>query len=259
VLEVYHFSEKEILAFILVVLRVSVFFTVWPVFGSSRVPRHSKILLSLIVSFMIFPLVGWQKLDSDSMTNLYLFMLAKEAFVGIIMGSIAQLFFYSIQVCGNMVSDAIGLSSTQILNPTADTQSTVVEEFYLILVTMFFLAINGHHIFISGLFKSYELVPLSSTALNLGVLQHYGSFVQEVMVAGLKLSAPVFVSVFTMNIAMGVVGRAVPQMNVLVTGIGINILLGLFVMTISIPMMLDSLPSFLNDTVTDIFRVLKAF
>jgi len=256
--EIYRFNELEILAFILLLVRISVFFAVWPVFGLNHVPHHTKILLSLLVAFILFPIIGWQSLSKDIVSDLYILLIIKEAFIGVLIGYLARGFFYSLEVCGHLMSDALGLSSAQILNPASDTRSTILEQFYIILVTLFFLTINGHHYFIQSLVKSYEIIPLATVGLSLNPLAHFGEFAQDIMLIGLKFSAPVIASIFAMNIAMGIVGRAVPQMNVLITSLSVNILFGLFVMIFSMPMMLDSLPGVLNQTLERLFLVLRA-
>lgn len=258
-LEVYHFSQTEIMAFLLVLARISAFFVTWPVLSVAAVPPYLKILFSMAVSFMMFPLVAWKNLDPQLVEEFYFFILIKEVFVGIVMGFVARMFFFGIEICGQFVSDSMGLSSAQILNPMADARTSVIEQYYLILVTMFYLMMDGHHYFIAGLFKSFQLVPISTIGISFQGFGHSGEFLQAVVVMGLKLAAPIVASLFAMNIAMGVIGRAVPQMNVLITSLSVNALVGLFIMFISLPMMLEGLPNFLNETVERVFQVLKAF
>ncbi len=256
--EVYHFSELEILAFLLVLARVSAFFVTWPILSMGNVPSFVKILFSMAVTVVLFPLVAWKQIDPKLLQDAYMFLIVKEVFVGILMGFTARFFFFAIEICGHMVSDAMGLSSAQVFNPMAEGRSSIVEQYYLILVTMFYLLINGHHHFVAGLFKSFELVPLSLEGVALTSLGHAGEFLQAIVIMGLKFAAPIVASLFAMNIAMGVIGRAVPQMNVLITSLSVNVLLGMFVMFLALPMMMEGLPGFLNETIERLFQVLKA-
>jgi flagellar biosynthesis protein FliR len=257
--EVYRFSEVEILSFILVLMRISVFLVTWPVFGTASVPTSAKVLTSLIVTIVLFPIVGIHRLDAAAIERFYFWLLMREALIGITLGFLTRFFFFTISVCAQIVSDSIGLSSVQLFDPSIQDRSTVIEQFYTMLATLFFLGINGHHAFISGLVQSYEIVPLSLKALNLATYQNVGPLVQAVTVAGIKLSAPVFIAIFCMNIAMGIIGRAVPQINVLVTTIPVNILVGLFVMLISIPLLLASMSGLLNEAIVGVFGFLKSY
>jgi flagellar biosynthesis protein FliR len=257
-IEVYKFSQSEILSFILVLLRISTFLVAWPVFGSSNVPAPVKILLGLILTVILFPIAGRDRLDAAALDQYYFWLMMREAFVGIAMGFLARFFFFAISICAQIVSDSIGLSSIQLLNPTTSDRSTAVEEFYTMLATLLFLGMNGHHLFISGLAKSYEMIPLSLKGLELAALGNMAALTQIVTIIGVKLAAPVFIAVFLMNIAMGIVGRAVPQINVFVTSMPVNILVGLFVLIISVPLLLTGMGDLLNDTLIGVFGILKS-
>lgn len=257
-LEVYHFSEIEILAFLLVLARISAFFVTWPVLSMGNVPPFVKALFSLAVTLILFPLVGWRSIDPQFLQNEFIFLVVKEVFIGVVMGFVARSFFFAIEAGGQMISDALGLSNAQILNPVADARTTVIEQFYMILVTMFYLLINGHHYFVAGLFKSFEMIPVNQLTVSLSSLGHGGELVHAVVVMGLKLAAPMVISLFAMNVALGVVGRAVPQMNILTTSLSVNVVLGFFLMFISLPMAISSMPSFLDEAIERVFALLKA-
>jgi flagellar biosynthetic protein FliR len=256
-LEIYHFSQTEIMAFLLVVVRISAFFVTWPILSMGNVPGFAKILFSLAVAMVLFPLVGWKTLNVHTLEDEYIFLIIREAFVGILMGYLARFFFFAIEVCGHLVSDASGLSSAQVFNPAAESRTSVVEQYYMILVTMFYLLINGHHYFIGALFKSFDLVPLDARALSLVSMGNAGVFMQAIVVMGLKFAAPVVASLFTINIAMGIIGRAVPQMNVLITSLSVNVLLAFLIIFVSLPLMIDGLPVYLNETIERLFGILK--
>ncbi|MGE3974458.1 MAG: flagellar biosynthetic protein FliR [Bdellovibrionales bacterium] len=255
--EIYKFSESEILVFLLILARISAFLVTWPILSQTQVPQHTKLLLSLLLAFMVMPATNIKAIDPRHLEDAFILLIMKEVFVGIILGFLAKMFFYTIETCGHIVSDAIGLTNAQVLNPTSDVRSSVIEQFYIILVTVFFLLINGHHYFLTALFESFRLVPVSQTSISFGFLANSGEYLQTIMLMGLKFAAPVFASLFAMNIAMGVIGRAVPQMNVLITGVSVNILFGLFIMFISLPMILSNLPEYMDQVLSKIFDVLK--
>jgi len=255
--EIYKFTQNEILVFLLILARVSAFLVTWPILGQAQVPHHTKLLLSLLLALMIMPTVSWNQIDPKHLEDMFFLIIIKEVFVGILLGYMAKIFFFTIEACGHIVSDSLGLTNAQVLNPTAEMRTSVLEQFYIILVTIFFLTINGHHYFLSAMFESFKIVPVTKLTVSLDFLQHGGEYLQMIVVMGLKFAAPVFASLFAMNIAMGVVGRAVPQMNVLITGISVNILFGFFVMFISLPMMLSGLPEFFDVVLFKIFELLK--
>ena len=186
-------------------------------------------------------------------------MAAKEAVIGLLVGSLARLFFFTFQIAGELVSLSMGLSSAQMFNPTLGGQTTAIEQFYLAFATLFYLGMNGHHYFISGLVDTFQLVPISDELLRTGEIKNIVLLVRQVIEVGLKFSAPIVVSILVVNLVLGVVGKTVPQMNVLGTSFPINILIGFILLMLTIPMMIDQMGDFLELATASVFKLVKTF
>jgi flagellar biosynthetic protein FliR len=258
----FQFSENEILAFALVLIRVSAFVVSWPVFSVYSVPNQAKILLALILSVLMFPVIEQAGLQAHGHANKFsdeiIWLAAKEAMVGLCMGFVTRSFFFAMSIGGNLTSTYLGLASGQMFNPTLGTQSTTIEQFYLCSATLIFLALNGHHVFLKGLADSFTLVPLSMDGIHLGVFKETTVFVKDVVVAGIQISAPIMVSIFLLNILMGILGRTVPQINVLVTSMPVNVMAGLFVMILTIPVLTPESEGLMRLMADHLFKFLKA-
>lgn len=251
----YNLSEFEILSFILVLVRISAFYFAFPLFDQVSVPGPAKILLSLLTAFVLFPVIGAvpQKIAIEMLA----WLTIKEMFIGLIMAFIAKLFFFSLSICGEIITSIIGLSSSQMFNPTFGSSVMVLERFQLYIGTLFFLAFNGHHIFINGMAKSFEIVPIVNQTINPIVFKDIGLFGEQVLTIGVQLSAPIMATILFLNIGMGIVGRAVPQINVLVTSWSVNILVGFAIMIVSVPLAIVSMKDSLNMVGELLFKVLK--
>ena len=256
--EIYKFSEPEILSFILVLLRISAFVVTAPLFGSEQVPARLKVLLSLVIAMVIFPTVAWQKSGMGGYDNFIIWLAMKEVLVGVILGFVARLFFFAITIGGEVMSLSIGLSSEQLFNPTVGGRTTALQQFQVVIGTMLFLSINGHYYFIAGIVQSFDILPLSLKGINILTAQQIGPLGGEIIWAGVKIAAPVMATVFGLNIIMGIMGRAVPQINVLVTSLPVNVLVGLLVVMISIPMLLSNLEVLTEGTAARLFQVMKS-
>lgn len=257
--ELYRFSQPQWIFVGLILIRVSAFIVTGPITGSSAVPTHAKILLSLILSILLLPVVFRSSASTVSMDSALLWIIAREAFIGVVMGFFGRLLFLAVTVAGEVLSTSMGLSSAQLFNPALDFQGSALDQFELILATLFFLAINGHHIFLSGVAESYHMVPLSAAAIDFGGLSEAGVNFKSVLITGLKISAPVMVAILFVNVAMAIVGRAVPQINVLITSLPLNILVGFFILILTVPVMFLEFSGFLNNSVEQMFKVLKTF
>lgn len=258
-IEIYKFNPFEMLAFILIFLRIASCFAAWPVLGSENVPPHAKILASLVLSFVVFPLVGWKKLGVGIDSNLIVFLSLKEVFIGLFMGLVARFFFFAVSICGEIVSLTIGISADQMFNPAMGHRSTIIEQYYVMLATMIFLGINGHHLLISGLVRSFDIAPLTVHGLSFGLFQHTGLLIQEMMIAGIRMAAPVLASVFFMNVALGLLSRATPQVNILVTSLAVNVMLGVCVIFISIPLGVETMGLLVQEMSSRVLELIGAF
>ncbi len=237
---------------------MSAFVVSWPVFGVPMVPSPAKILFGVVLSMLMFPIVEAQGLALAMSIENMVWLSMKEVFIGLSIGFLARMFFFAISIGGQTISVSMGLSASQLYNPALGEQSTTVDQLYIALASLFFLAINGHHIFLSGLVTSYELVPIGPGLLSAQAFSNFGQIMQQVMTVGVMLSAPVMISVLFSNLAMAVIGRAVPQINVLITSLPINILLGILVMIVTVPLLLTQMHDILHQTAERLFAYLKA-
>lgn len=254
---IYQFPEGQILAFSLVFLRIIAFVVAWPIFGSSTVPVYVKVLLALILSVLLFPVIKFQNPDLIKIEDQIIFFSIRELMVGLFLGFLIRMIFFSVSVCGEILGFSTGLSSAQIFNPAFGTNSNVMEQFQLMLATLLFLTINGHHFFIIGLAKSFELVPVSAFGFKTAAFSGAIFLVQDIVVMGLKMAAPVMLAVFLANLAMGVLGRAVPQINVMVTSLPVQVLLGLGVLIVTLPFVLTEINMLLDLMADRFFAILK--
>lgn len=256
---VYNFNMTELLAFALVLLRMCGFVVAMPIIGTMNVPASAKVLLALAMTFIVFPQVGWQKLAVDLESSQLITYAVKEIFIGFSFGFVARLFFNAVAMAGQIMSVSLGLSAAQLFNPTMGETSTAVDQFYVILASIFFLSINGHHLLISGIFETFSLVPITKSSISILGLGEFGVITQKIMVIALKMSAPILVAILFMNVAIAVMGRAVPQINILVTSLPVNALAGFFMMFVALPLLLWQMTEVLNITTTELFKLIRSF
>lgn len=255
--EVYKLSQPEILGFVMVLIRMSAFIVTMPIMGAENVPKHAKVLLSLILAMLVYPTLALQKSNLQDIEAAYIWVGLKEALMGVILGFISRLFFFALTISGEIVSISIGLSSEQLLNPTTGGRTTAIQQFQVFIGTLLFLSLNGHFHMISAIIKSFELIPLSLNGFQILSGHSVALIAQEIAWVGIKMSAPIMAALFLMNVVMGILGRAVPQINVLVTSLPVNALVGFFVVIITIPLLLVNMEEVSHMTAAKLFQVLK--
>lgn len=184
--EVYRFSENEILFFALVLIRMASFVVSWPVFGVETVSSQIKVLFALVVTLVVFPTLHWTPEQAQALQSGLVLLVVREAFIGLSMGFLARLFFFTFRIAGEMISQAMGLSAASMFNPSMGGQTSSVEQFYTTLATLFYLAVNGHHYLITGLVNSYQWAPAAKMGLNVSQFTGVGHMVQEIVELGLR-------------------------------------------------------------------------
>jgi flagellar biosynthesis protein FliR len=255
---IYNLFELEVFAFLLVLARMSAFIVTWPVLGSMNVPANLKALLALMLSVVVYPIV------KDGMTvplislQQLIFYVMKEVLIGLSLAFIAHMFFYGLQVGSEIISISLGLSSAQMFNPTIGAQSTPIDTFCYVVGALVFLLINGHHMFLTGLVQSYDIIPALRWGIDMETYSQVALFGQTVVEFGLKISAPILVSILLINIALAIVSRAVPQINVLVTSMPVNALAGLIIMFLMMPLLVNILGISVGEYVGLFFSAMKA-
>jgi flagellar biosynthetic protein FliR len=256
-------NQLQIILFALVFLRCSSFFVSAALFSASGINIHFKILFALVLSMVLFPTLALQgsnlnPLNFDTVNENLLLLVIREVFVGLAIGLISRFFFFAVSMIGDLISMALGLGASQLFNPISGTQSQLMDQFFTWLSLMIFLSLGGHHILINALSSSFELIPLAQNKFSSGPLAAVVTDYFQLLIIAIQVSAPVLISMALTNLAMGILGRTVPQINVLVTSFPISILLGLGVLILSIPMWTEEMSHLLDLTSTELLKFMKA-
>ncbi|MEN0058643.1 MAG: flagellar biosynthetic protein FliR [Bdellovibrio sp.] len=250
-------TEAQILLFALIFLRMIAFVVSSAIFGSPLLTTPVKVLLSLVLSLLLFPIVQKTNVDYSLVSNEIIGLAVRELIIGLSLGFLTRLFFFVVTMTGDLVSISVGLSASQLYNPLLGSHGNSIDQFYTTLGTLVFLAINGHHMLLSAISQSYDLVPVSAMSLNVGPFAEMAVYGQTVMMMAIKMCAPVLVAILLVNLAMGILGRAVPQINVLVTSMPVTILLGMTVVFICLPLLALEMSSVVEITASKLFAVMK--
>jgi flagellar biosynthetic protein FliR len=244
----FNWNPEEIFSFFAVLVRYSVLFSVLPFVGDRFVPTPVKVLMSLAVSFCMFPALvstgairPGESIVWSASTSGIASVVAFEALFGLVMGFTAKLAFDAINFGGSLVSHFMGFAAASTYNPHFEQETQVVSEIQLAIAMLIFLAVDGHHLMLQAALDSYRMIGLggmglladAKTASLLG--QKLIELSGQVIRFGLLISAPIAVSMFAVNVAFGVLSKAMPQLNILVLSFAVTALIGLFVMLVTLP------------------------
>lgn len=229
-------ASEHLEAFVLVLLRVSAMIVTIPVISEGTVPAKIKASLSIIVAIIIFPLVVSQVPSTKSFHLLQLiFLMIGEVLIGITIGYVARLIFAAIQIAGDVIGFQMGFSIATVIDPMSSTQVSIITELKYLIAMMVFLTINAHHLFFQAIIQSYTVLPALSFHFSGQLMQYIFDVSMEMFVIAIKMAAPITaVMVFT-NVALGIVARTVPQMNIFIVGFPLQISIGLIFLGLTAP------------------------
>ncbi|HEU0265792.1 MAG TPA: flagellar biosynthetic protein FliR [Geobacterales bacterium] len=226
-------SLEGIALFALVLGRTTGIFSAIPLFGGKRVPLRVRVLLILCMTLVLFPILPLKgvKVPADAIG--LVLMVAQEATIGISLSLLSLVIFAAVELGGQIVGMQMGFTISSQFDP-AMGQSSVVSAFQGVLAALLFLVFDIHHFFIRALVESYTLLPLGSWHMDGRLVEFAIASTGWVFLLGVKLAAPVMVSLLMANVALGIMARAFPQMNIFMVSLPVTIGLGLIVLGLSL-------------------------
>ena len=200
---------------------------VMPVIGTQLVPVRVRMYLALAFTLVLMPVLpAMPQIDALSLQGWL--WIGQEVLVGALLGFSLQLFFHAFVVAGQMIAMQMGLGFASMVDPANGISVAVLGQFLLMLVTLLFLAMNGHLVVFEVLAESFVTLPVGSGLL----LDHYLAIAGRlgwVLGAGLLLALPAITALLVVNIAFGVMTRAAPQLNIFAIGFPLTLVLGLVI------------------------------
>jgi flagellar biosynthetic protein FliR len=235
VTDLFGLTAQQFETFLLILIRVVTMFAVFPIFSAPQIPQHVRLGLGLVVSFILFHVVPPMPM-LNNYGDLAISVLA-QVVLGAIVGYVASLVFVGIQFAGELIDLQIGFAVANVINPSTQQNITIIGELELAIATLIFLITDSHHLLIQGLAGSFTLVPLPFIHLDPSVMSNAVSFLSQSLLDVFKIAAPAAGALFLTNVALSLMARVAPQMNVFVVGFPFQIGVGLLVLAFSIPLL----------------------
>lgn len=236
--------------FLFIMMRAGIFLSMIPFFSSKNLPPQFKIGFLLALSLILTPVVEF-KVGEASLPLLVM----REFIFSLVLGLSVRFVFLAFEMAGQIMSNAMGLSIATVFNPEMG-QSTEIARLQGILAMLFFLAMDAHHDLIFIFVKSYELVPAGQ--INLQALMPEGiALIGKVFVIGIKLAAPVTIGTVIVNLLLGFLYKAAPQMNIFFVSMPVHLALGFVIMLLSIPIFVHVLGGYFGDIRFEMTRIIS--
>ena len=226
-------SVAQFQYFFLIVTRILIILVQIPFLGGSNVPNQFKLALGVLLSLIVFP---WeQTAEATQVIPLLAFAgaILQELIVGLLTGFAATLTFAAFQTAAKIMELGSGFTAGQVFNPTIGDIGSAFDQFFLLIVTLYFFITNGHHVFLMGIMRSFDVFPVMGTLETISldrVIYYFALFFSF----GVQIALPVFGAILLADLSLGLLAKVSPQIQVFFLGLPIKVWLGVVGLMLSI-------------------------
>lgn len=219
-------------AFLLIFMRVSAFFVTMPLFSYRTLPAMFRVGFAFFISLLMYHAVDAPPMEIDFE---YFLLIMKEVLVGLFIGFIGYLILSAVQTAGSFIDFQMGFAIANVIDPQTGAQSPLIGQYLYIFALLLLLAVDGHHLLLDGIFYSYQYIPIDQVSIglgNAGMAEYVIKSFAMMFVIAFQMAVPVVAVLFLVDVALGIIARTVPQMNVFVVGFPIKIAVSFIVIFI---------------------------
>ncbi len=221
-------------AFFFPMTRILAMLAVAPIFNNAAIPVRIKLATGLLITFAIAPaLPPMPAIQAGSWLGLV--VILQQMIIGMLLGFSLRVAFWAIDLCGQLIGLQMGLSFAVFYDPTNATQTPIVSNFLGLLAMLIFLALDGHLLTLALLAESFSLLPVSIVPFATKGFSVMLAWAATIFSAGVLLALPLIAALLIANIAMGVLSRVAPTLNLFAIGFPVTLFAGFLVLMISLP------------------------
>ncbi|MCP4877105.1 MAG: flagellar biosynthetic protein FliR, partial [Gammaproteobacteria bacterium] len=193
-----------------------------------------KIIITLVLSVVVLPLLP-ELPQVEALSLEGLFISAQQILIGLSMGFTMQLVFGALMIAGEAIAMSMGLGFASMVDPTNGVNVPVISQFFMIIGTLLFLVLGGHLLLIQLVVSSFESMPISATGVGRNSFWALVAWGSQMFVGALWVAIPALISMLVITLAMGVMTRAAPQLNIFSVGFPVSMFMGFIILLLVIP------------------------
>ncbi|OAB61204.1 hypothetical protein AY599_00925 [Leptolyngbya valderiana BDU 20041] len=226
---------EHLLPFWMVAARMSGLFLFAPVLASQLVMRRVRILMLLMLTVALYPAIAQGGIETPPLElGTIAVVLFGEVLIGLAIGMLATMPLVAVQIAGSVISYKLGLALAQVYNPEFDAQSEVVGQLLYLMALGLFIQIGGLEHMVVAVMDTFASLPPGTAWIDAAPTQLLVTLLDAAFVVGLRIAMPVLLMATLASLAMGVLMRTIPQINIMTIGFAIQIVLGMSVLAVSI-------------------------
>lgn len=233
-------SEAQLVAWLSPViwpfLRVLALFTAAPVFSSRAIPMRAKVALAFLIALAAQASLADQPVVSINGPDA-LGAVAQQVGVGLAIGFAVRLVFASVELAGEVVGLQMGLNFAAFFDPTTNAQSSAVSRFFGHMAVLLFVVVNGHLMVLMAVIRSFEAFPVDGQFVSVLRTVRMHELGTELFASALWIALPMIGLLLFVNLALGIISRVAPQMNIYAVGFPVTLSVGMIGIVMTLPML----------------------
>ena len=230
---------NEIDLFLIIFVRILGFLIIVPVLSTANIPGQVKTAAAAVIAWLIFISGKVSPVVYDESVAGFVIMAVKEFLTGFAAGFVVNLIFSVFYFVGQMIDYQIGFAMVSILDPLSQIQVPITGNMLYLFITVILVASGGLNAFLSAFFYSYDVLPVGASVLtdNPTLMVYMSDVMVRFLLIGVSVSMPVVGAILVLDVALGVLVKAVPQMNIFVVGMPVKVFIGLIVFMLIMPLL----------------------
>ncbi|MFA5865100.1 MAG: flagellar biosynthetic protein FliR [Phycisphaerae bacterium] len=240
----------------LVMARISGLVAFAPFFSDSQIPINIRVLLSAVITIVVLPFASANMPVPTDLGSLVLAMIG-ELLIGLTFGLMLTILFSGLELAGILIGQQVGIALAQVFNPLFEEETSVLGQLYFFLALIIFLLIRGHMMLIAALVKSFHTIPPGHFVVNSDIVTGLVDILRLAFILALQVSAPILVAIFLATLAIGFVGRTVPQLNILSVGFSLRSILGFLLIIVCLTPAVQVFFNALDTTFKNLYRLME--
>lgn len=246
-MDLFSLPYRELKTFFLILIRVSIIFQMLPFFNARVIPMLAKAGLAFVISIILFPVINTTMVEFPSTIFGMVQLILTEMIIGMILGLLVLVFFEGIRMMGQMVGFQTGFAITNIIDPQSGAQISILANMAYLVAMIFFLLLNGHHILLSAVRESFEIIHVGSLGLNFEMFNKIIPIYGDMFAIAVKIGAPAIAALLFTNLAFGLIVKLIPQINIMIVAFPVQITIGLLFFGVSLSVLLKFMETYLKD------------
>ena len=245
-MDIYSLLFMNFEANLLVFARVLGIFIFNPILSRRNVPNMIKVICCLLISMIVISANQPEPVESGVTIGVYMMMMLRELSIGLVLGFITDMFFFSVQMSGEIMDMQAGLGMAKVFDPESNIQMSIMGSFVSFLMYLYFFATNSHLTYIKLFVMSFDIIPLGEGGFNTNLGLILVEYFSVVLTLVMKIAMPIIVSQMILQFCVGVLMKSVPQIQIMIINIQLKVGFGFLILYLVAVPMSNFIDKFMN-------------